>query len=59
MAQILHAVLNQHRPDSGIPRESASRAFGIIGELRGVSKNPIEAEIALLHPVNCDPKRVA
>ena len=30
MARILHAVLNQHRPDLGIPRESASRAFGII-----------------------------
>ena len=29
MAQILHAAFNQHCPDSGIPFESASRAFGI------------------------------
>jgi hypothetical protein len=29
MAKILYAVLNQHRPDPGIPNESASRAFGI------------------------------
>jgi hypothetical protein len=29
MAQILHATLNQHPRDSGIPHESASRAFGI------------------------------
>jgi signal transduction histidine kinase len=31
----------------------------VIGELRDVSGNPIEAEIALSHPVDCDPKRVA
>ena len=31
----------------------------VIGELRDVSDAPIEAEIALLHPVNCDPKRIA
>ena len=31
MARTLHAVLNQHRPNSGIPpNESASTAFGII-----------------------------
>jgi hypothetical protein len=30
MAQTLHAALNQHRRDSGIPHESASGAFGII-----------------------------
>jgi hypothetical protein len=28
MAQILHATLNQHRPDSEIPHESASSALG-------------------------------
>ena len=31
----------------------------VIGELRGLSENPIEARINLKHPVNCDPKRVA
>jgi signal transduction histidine kinase len=31
----------------------------VIGELRDVSDNPIEADIAVLHPVNCDPKRIA
>ena len=35
MARTLHAVLNQHRPDSGIPpNESASTAFGIIDAVR-------------------------
>jgi hypothetical protein len=29
MAQTLHAALNQHRRDSGIPHESASEPFGI------------------------------
>jgi signal transduction histidine kinase len=31
----------------------------VIGELRDVSDAPIETEMALLHPVNCDPKRIA
>jgi signal transduction histidine kinase len=31
----------------------------VIGELRDVSENRIEADITLLHPVNCDPKRIA
>jgi signal transduction histidine kinase len=31
----------------------------VIGELRDLSENPIEARINLAHPVNCDPKRVA
>jgi signal transduction histidine kinase len=31
----------------------------VIGELRDVSENPIEARIAFTHPVNCDPKRVS
>lgn len=31
----------------------------VIGELRDVSENPIEAQLALWHPVNCDPKRIA
>jgi signal transduction histidine kinase len=31
----------------------------VIGELRDLSENPIEARIDLAHPVNCDPKRVA
>lgn len=31
----------------------------VIGELRGLSENPIEARINLAHPVNCDPKRIA
>jgi signal transduction histidine kinase len=31
----------------------------VIGELRDVSENRIEANIALVHPVNCDPKRIA
>jgi sigma-B regulation protein RsbU (phosphoserine phosphatase) len=31
----------------------------VIGELRDVSKNAIEAQITLRHPVNCDPKRIA
>ena len=31
----------------------------VISELRDLSENPIEARIALTHPVNCDPKRVA
>src|ERR1700722_11266661 len=31
----------------------------VIGELRDLSQNPIEARINLAHPVNCDPKRVA
>jgi hypothetical protein len=29
MAQVLNAILNQHRRDPGIAYESASRAFGI------------------------------
>ena len=31
----------------------------VIGELRDVSENAIEAQITLHHPVNCDPKRIA
>jgi signal transduction histidine kinase len=31
----------------------------VIGELRDGSKNAIEAQITLRHPVNCDPKRIA
>ena len=31
----------------------------VIDELRDVSENPIDARIALTHPVDCDPKRVA
>jgi phosphoserine phosphatase RsbU/P len=31
----------------------------VIGELRDLSENSIEARINLTHPVNCDPKRVA
>jgi signal transduction histidine kinase len=31
----------------------------VIGELRDLSENPIEARINLAHPVNCDPKRLA
>jgi signal transduction histidine kinase len=31
----------------------------VIEELRDVSQNPIEVEIALLRSVNCDPKRIA
>jgi signal transduction histidine kinase len=31
----------------------------VIGELRDLSENPIEARINLAQPVNCDPKRVA
>jgi signal transduction histidine kinase len=31
----------------------------VIGELRDVSENAIEAQITLLHPVNCDAKRIA
>jgi len=31
----------------------------VIGELRDLSENPIEARIDLAHPVNCDPRRVA
>ena len=31
----------------------------VIGELRDVSKTPIQAEITLLHSINCDPKRIA
>jgi signal transduction histidine kinase len=31
----------------------------VIAELRDVSENPIETRIALKHPVNCDPKRIA
>ena len=31
----------------------------VIGELRDVSENAIEAQITLLHSVNCDPKRIA
>jgi signal transduction histidine kinase len=31
----------------------------VIGELRDQSENPIEARIELMHPVNCDPRRVA
>jgi signal transduction histidine kinase len=31
----------------------------VIDELRDVSENPIEVQIALLRPVNCDPKRIA
>jgi signal transduction histidine kinase len=31
----------------------------VIGELRAVSETPIEIDIALLYPVNCDPKRIA
>jgi signal transduction histidine kinase len=31
----------------------------VIGELRDVSENRIEANIALVPPVNCDPKRIA
>jgi phosphoserine phosphatase RsbU/P len=31
----------------------------VIGELRDLSENPIEARINLAHSVNCDPKRVA
>ena len=31
----------------------------VIGELRDLSENPIEARINLAHRVNCDPKRVA
>jgi signal transduction histidine kinase len=31
----------------------------VIDELRDVSQNPIEVEIALLRSVNCDPKRIA
>jgi signal transduction histidine kinase len=31
----------------------------VIGELRDLSENPIDARINLSHPVNCDPRRVA
>ena len=31
----------------------------VIGELRDVSENAIEAHIILQHPVICDPKRIA
>jgi hypothetical protein len=31
----------------------------VIGELRDVSENAIEAQITLLHSVNSDPKRIA
>ena len=31
----------------------------VIGELRDVSENPIEVQIALLRPVNCNSKRIA
>jgi hypothetical protein len=31
----------------------------VIGELRDVSENRIEANIAMVPPVNCDPKRIA
>jgi signal transduction histidine kinase len=31
----------------------------VIGELRDMSENRIEADVTLLHPVNCDPKRIA
>jgi signal transduction histidine kinase len=31
----------------------------VIGELRDVSENAIEADIVLQHPVICDPKRIA
>jgi signal transduction histidine kinase len=42
-------------PDSPL----ADHLEQVIDELRDVSENPIEVQIALLRPVNCDPKRVA
>lgn len=31
----------------------------VIGELRDVTENAIDAQLNILHPVNCDPKRIA
>ena len=50
-------LLLRRWPDEKMLRD-VIRNSEVIGELRDVSENAIEAQITLHHPVNCDPKRI-